>query len=184
MSVHDMEVMMDQFDENAVDNVAVFRIDDDAMADWALRKISEEQKELDRLEQIANQQILEIQMKLQREKEAYDRKTSYLKKCLQGYFQTVPHKATKTQETYKLLSGSLVQKKSTSKMVVQDDDKLIAYFRQNDLGEYIKVKEEPKWGEFKKLLSIVDGNVIYTETGEIVDAVSVENVPEKFEIKL
>ena len=159
-----------------------FSIDDDATADWAVRKIKEEQKEYERLAIIASEQIAEINLKLRHVEEVAERKTAFLKECLAQYFQTVPHKATKTQESYKLLSGSLVMKLGSQKMV-KNDAELVEFFRQNDMTEYIKTKEEPKWAEFKKNLSIVDGKVIDTTTGEVVDVVGVEEVPGTFDVK-
>lgn len=159
-----------------------FSINDDNVADWALRKIAEENAELERLTSLAKQQIEDLQLKIKHLEEVAGKKTSFLKGCLAEYFQTVPHKSTKTQESYKLISGSLVFKLPKQNMV-KDDAQLLEHFRQNGLQEYIKTKEEPAWGEYKKNLSIVDGKVIDTTTGEIVDVVKVEEVPGIFDVK-
>jgi len=45
-------------------------------------------------------------------------------------------------------------------------------------------KPDFQWGELKKRLSIVDGKVIDTETGEFVEAVAVEAVPPKFIVEV
>lgn len=159
-----------------------FKIDNDKKADWALNIIDEERKEAERLKELAKQQIEEIEMKIKYIEEKSERKTAFLKSCLAQYFETVPHKATKTQETYKLLSGSLVFKLPSQKMV-KDDEKLLEYFKQNNMNEYIKTKETPAWNEFKKNLSIVDDKVIDTSTGEVVDVVKVEETAGSFEVK-
>lgn len=159
-----------------------FSIDDDNVADWALRKIAEEQAELERLTSLAKQQIEELQLKVKHLEEVTERKTSFLKGCLSEYFRTVPHKSTKTQESYKLLSGSLVMKLGSHKMV-KDDAELVEYFHKNNMQEYIKTEEKPMWADFKKNLSIVDGKVIDNTTGEIVEIIGVEYVPEVFEVK-
>lgn len=159
-----------------------FSINDDSTADWALRKIAEERAELERLKSIAENQIEEINQKIKYLENATERRTNFLKGCLGQYFQTVPHKATKTQETYKLLSGSLVFKLPKQTMV-KDDAQLLDYFRQNGMPEYIKTKEEPAWGEYKKNLTIVDGHAMDTVTGEIVDVIRVEETPGVFEVK-
>lgn len=159
-----------------------FSIKDDAVADWAVKKIAEEQAELERLTIIAKQQIDALQLKVNYLEEVAERKTSFLKGCLSEYFRTVPHKSTKTQESYKLLSGSLVMKLASQKMV-KDDAELVEYFHKNNMSEYIKIEEKPMWAEFKKNLSIIDGNVINSVTGEVVDVVRVEHVPESFEVK-
>lgn len=159
-----------------------FSINDDNVADWALRKIAEENAELDRLKDLAEQQIKEINLKIKHEEDVVNRRTSFLKGCLNQYFKTVPHKSTKTQESYKLLSGSLVMKLASQKMI-KDDVELVEYLHKNDMSEYIKTEEKPMWAEFKKNLSIVDGKVIDITTGEVVDVVKVEQVPESFDVK-
>lgn len=160
-----------------------FSITDDYTADWALKRIAEERKELERLEAIADRQIEELELKKQHLKETTERKTAFLKGCLAQYFETVPHKATKTQESYKLLSGSLVFKLPKLNMV-KDDVKLLEYFHKNGMEEYIKTEEKPVWGEFKKTLSVINGEVIDTSTGEVVKAVKVEETAGVFDVKV
>lgn len=159
-----------------------FRIDNDNTADWALRTISSELAERDRLIKIAEDQIAELQEQITALNEKYNNKTKFLKSCLAEYFATVPHKSTKTQESYKLLSGSLVLKKESQK-IVHDDEKLIAYLKANDGEDFIKIKESVDWAGFKKSLSIVGNDVVDTELGCIVEACSVEDVPASFDIK-
>lgn len=161
----------------------IFQVTDDKSADWTLKKIAEAKQELDRLEEIANAQIAEISAKIEREREIYEGKTRFLKSCLHGYFLTVPHKETKTKESYKLLSGSLEMKKETQK-IIHDDDTLLEYCKANGLQEYIKVKESVAWGDLKKQLFIAeDGTVVNKETGDVVDCLGVEVTPEEFDIK-
>lgn len=159
-----------------------FTIDNDCTADWAIRQISGEYAELERLQRIAAAQIAEIEDRIKKEEERTASKTAFLKSCLNGFFRTVPHNETKTQETYKLLSGSLVMKKAKQKLE-KDDAELLKYFRQNNMEEYIKVEEKPCWAEFKQNLQILGEDVIDTATGEIVPGIRVEEVPESFDIK-
>lgn len=176
--IYELEEVMEQSE----DERKGFSINNDVVADWAIRKIADERKELERLRDIAEQQIAEIDMKMRQEEKNFEKRTSFLKECLRQYFNIVPHKTTKTQESYKLLSGSLVMKLGGLKMV-KDDARLVEYFHQNGLSEYIKTKEEPKWAEFKKNLSIINGNVIDTTTGAIVDVVKTEPVADVFDVK-
>lgn len=160
-----------------------FVIDSDAKADWALKKIATEQKEYDRLKSLAEEEIAEIQSRFAYEKQRFDNSTNYLKGLLRNYFMTVEHKETKTQESYKLLNGSLVLKKATTKMV-QDEKTLLEWLEKNNEDSFIETVKKPKWGEFKKNLTIVDGKAVNNETGEVVDCISVEDVPEEFNLKL
>ena len=176
--IYELEEILEQPEEAEKS----FSITDDNTADWALKKIAEERKELERLKAIAQQQVEEIELKIKHLEETTERKTAFLKGCLAQYFETVPHKATKTQETYKLLSGSLVFKLPKQNLV-KDDTKLLNYLHENGMEEYIKTEEKPIWAEFKKTLSIVDGKVIDTSTGEVVEAVKAEETAGVFDVK-
>lgn len=176
--IYELEEILEQPEEEE----KCFYITDDNTADWALKKIAEERKELERLKAIAQQQVEEIELKIKHLEETTERKTAFLKRCLAQYFETVPHKATKTQETYKLLSGSLVFKLPKQNLV-KDDAKLLNYLHENGMEEYIKTEEKPIWAEFKKTLSVVDGKVIDTSTGEVVEAVKAEETAGVFDVK-
>lgn len=140
-----------------------WRITDDGCADWACRKIAEEKAELDRIRELAEAQIQKIEEKLAE------------------YFETVPHKATKTKESYRLLSGTLTRKYGGAQMK-QDDAQLVQYLKDSGQLEFIKTEEKPKWGEFKKRLEIMGGSVVDKETGEIVEAVQIIEKPDTFSV--
>ena len=134
---------------------------------------------------MATSQIEELKAKIDEINEKYDNRNRFLKGHLQAYFMQVPHKETKTQESYKLLSGTLVMKKAGSK-IIHNDEKLLAYLKDNDGIDYIKTKESVDWAEFKKNLTISEnGEVVDMEIGTIIDpdVCSVEDVPASFDIK-
>lgn len=160
----------------------VFKITNDNAADWAIQKIREDIFERDRIISIAENKINELKNEIEEITREYDRKTSFLKSCLFDYFEKVDHRKTKTQESYKLLSGSLVMKKASNK-IVKDDETLVQYFIDNNMDDFIKTTKSPKWAEYKKRLEINGDDVIDTETGEIIDAVSIEETPPKFDVK-
>jgi len=156
-----------------------FKIENDKTADWALSQIHEAENERDRLIKLAQDQINDLTTKIQELTEKCSNETAFLRSCLEMYFETVPTKETKTQKSYKLLSGTLVYKKPSVK-INHDDEKLLDYL---DGTEFVETKKSLKWGEYKKLLTISGNDVIDSETGEIVDACSVEDVPASFTIK-
>lgn len=156
-----------------------FKIENDKTADWAITQIKEAEAERDRLITLAQDQIDDLTAKIQELKAKYDNDTAYLKSLLEMYFQTVPSKETKTQKSYKLLSGTLVFKKPSVK-INHDDEKLLELL---DGTEFVETKKSLKWGEYKKVLTISDNEVIDSETGEIVEACTIEDVPGSFTIK-
>lgn len=160
-----------------------FKIDNDNAADWAIKKIREEEEERDRLIAIAAAQIEALNSRIEDLNKYCESKTGYLRSLLIEYFNTVPHKETKTQETYKLLSGSLVFKKPSVK-IVHDDERLLEYLKANAGIEFIKVKESIDWASFKSELVITDdGKVVDTGLGIVVDGCTVEEVPASFSVK-
>ena len=156
-----------------------FKIENDKTADWAIAQIQEAEAERDRLVALAESQIDDLNNKIEELKTKCENDTKYLKGCLAMYFETVPSKETKTQKSYKLLSGTLVFKKPSQK-INYDDEKLLEFL---DGTEFIKVKKSIDWAEYKKVLTISDSEVIDSETGEIVEACTVEDVPASFTIK-
>lgn len=156
-----------------------FTIDNDKAADWAISKIHDAEDERDRLITLAEEEIKDLTMRIEELKVKCDNETSYLKSLLSQYFNTVKTKETKTQKSYKLLSGTLVLKKATTK-INHDDDKLIEYLEGT---QFVKIAKKVDWAEFKKDLIVLDGKVVDTITGDIVEACTVEDVPESFSIK-
>lgn len=162
-----------------------FKIRDDKAADWAITQIHDAEIERDRLINLAEEQIKDLTARIDELKSKCDNETSFLRSCLAEYFQTIKPKETKTQQTYKLISGTLVLKKPSSK-IVHNDDKLIEYLENNDGYDFIKIKKSVDWAEFKKNLKISDnGEVIDTDLGVVLasDICAVEDVPASFNIK-
>lgn len=162
-----------------------FKIDNDKTADWAITQIHEAENERDRLIALAEEQIKDLTDRIEELKTKCENDTKYLKSCLAMYFETVKSKETKTQKSYKLLSGTLVFKKPTTK-IIHNDDNLLKYLEENDGKDYIKIKKSVDWAEFKKNLTISDnGEVVDTELGIILnsDICGIEDVPASFNIK-
>ena len=149
---------MNMFDAEETESAPrpAWRITDDGCADWACRKIAEEKTELDRITALGESQIEKIQQRIDAAQRRYENGTRFLTGKLAEYFETVPHKTTKTKHSYRLLSGTLVKKIGGSAMK-QDDDALLAYLKASGNEDMIQNTEKPKWGDFKKRLEIVGG---------------------------
>ena len=158
-----------------------WRIADDACADWAVSKIAEERAELARIKALADEQISRIMEKVQAAEKRCENGTAYLTYKLAEYFKTVPHKKTKTTESYRLLSGTLKMKIGGVTMK-QNDDKLLEYLKVSGNSDMIQTTEKPKWGEFKKRLEIMGGQIVDTTTGEIVEGVEIVQKADAFSV--
>lgn len=176
---------MNAFDQEETEGAPrpAWRITDDGCADWAVRKIAEEKAELDRIKALAESQIAKIEEKVAAAERRYENGTRFFTGKLAEYFETVPHKTTKTKHSYRLLSGTLAKKLGGVSMK-QDDEKLLAFLKSSGNDDMIQTTEKPKWGEFKKGLEIIGGSVIMKETGEIVEGVEVIEKPDTFTVEV
>lgn len=185
VTVDELEDMnMEAFaSEEETEGAKVWKIADDSAADWAVKKIAEERAELARLKELADEQIARIMEKVAAAEKRCENGTKFLTSKLAEYFETVPHKETKTKHSYRLLSGALV-KKIGGVTMKQDDEKLLEYFKNSGNDDMIQIVEKPKWGEFKKRLEIVGGQIIDTDTGEIVEGVEIVTKADTFVVEI
>jgi hypothetical protein len=159
-----------------------WKVTDDGAAEWALVKLREEENESKRIVDQCQAQIDFYQSRIRQEQERLNHSTGFLKAQLLEYFGTVPHKKTKTQESYKLPSGTL--KLKYPKPEYQHDDKvLLKYLQDNDMRSCIKTVQSPKWGEIRKTL-VPYGDKAVTPDGEILEGVKVVYRPSEFKVEV
>jgi len=152
-----------------------FVIDTDAKAEWALKKIKEARADRDTWVAWYKDKIREIT-------EQTDFDTMNLERMLADYFGTVPHKITKTQESYKLPGGKLVLKKQNPEFK-RDDKAVLEWLKTNNLPQYIKVKEELDWAGLKSATAVFEGHVV-TEDGEIIPGIDVVEREAAFSVEV
>ena len=163
-----------------------FVIDSDAKAEWAIRKIAEEEAEHDRLIAVCQQEIDRYKAQQEAYTQRCESRTANLRALLQEYFGTVPVKETKTQQKYELPSGSLVMKKE-SRDFTPDTDRLREWLQTNQMADYLKTEVSPRWSMVKKqLTATANGDIIFAETGEIMPegVITMESKPARFEVKI
>lgn len=154
-----------------------FCVKDDASAEWCMEKIRE--AEADRAKWKAH-----YEAQMEKVNEAADSAVNYFTAKLEEYFATVPHKATKTQESYSLPTGKLIRKKQQPEYE-RDDNKLVPWLKQNFMGQLVKVKESADWASLKTLVHVTpDGANVATDDGEIVPGVTVTPRPDVFKIEM
>ena len=159
-----------------------WKVTDDSAAEWALVKLREEENESKRIVDQCQAQIDFYQSRIQQEQERLSHSSGFLKAQLLEYFATVPHKKTKTQETYRLPSGNL--KLKYGKLQYRHDDKaLLKFLQDRDMTDYIKTTQAPKWGDIRKTL-VPAGDKAVNSDGEIVEGVTVEQGPEEFKVEV
>lgn len=140
-----------------------FAITDDQTADWALGKIKAAREDTARWQAYYDGQMDKI-------KAANERTETYFSALLERYFATVPHKASKTQESYQLPGGKLVRKEQRPSYD-RDEDALLEWAKVS-CPTAVKIKESIAWDDVKKRLSFQpSGEAVDAETGEYVPGV-------------
>lgn len=150
-----------------------FAIDNDAKAEWALRKIAEIEKDTQKWIDFYAAQAEKVGQQAEADK-------AYFMGLLESYFATVPHKTTKTQESYTLPGGKLIRK-AQAPAYIRNDAQLLPWAKENALH---KVTEAPDWASIKKRVTVNGTTAVDTETGEIIPGITVEQRPPVFQVSL
>lgn len=159
-----------------------FVVDDDKKAEWALLKIKELLLDTQRYIEVCDAMIEEYEQKKKEAIEKYDQDSAYFKHQLAQYFETVDKKKTKTQETYKLPSGVL-RRKYPAPQFKRNDKELVEWLKASGKEDLIKVNESADWANLKKSIQ-VQGDMVVTEDGEIVEGVEVIERPPTFVVEV
>lgn len=175
----------DWLEENEEEETAImstFVVDDDAKAEWCLQKIREADASAKKFLDFYEQQIVQIK---QRRDSYIQRMQLYLRRYLIRQREQGLTKSTKTTDKYELPSGVLTLKRGGWDYN-RNEPELVAWLRHAGMDTYIKetVKYSPMWGELKKLTKTDDsGNIVLTETGEVVEGVKAVMAPDSFKIE-
>ena len=181
--MNEYEEYEEQFNRGEIENAiqGEFVIDNDSKAEWALKKIKEAQDEHDRLLAL----VIEEEQLLQAKKEQIDKRldsdTAYLRSLLMADMEGVKCKETQTQKSYQLLTGKLIRKKGTIDYI-RDEEKLLEWTKQNK-PDLVKAKYSVDWSTLKKTLTVTPKGEVITDEGELLDCITTEVKPDKFEIK-
>lgn len=159
----------------AIKNDDYFVIDTDAKAEWALSKIKEARADRDAWVAWYESKIKEI-------KEQTDFNTMNLERMLAEYFNSVPHRKTKTQESYSLPGGKLILKTQNPEYK-RDDKTVIEWLKKNGQDQFVKVKEELAWADLKAATGVLGSNIV-DENGEIVPGIEVIERDPKFVVEV
>ena len=154
-----------------------FAIDNDQKAEWAMQKIRETKQETNRLVSLCQDQIAFYKNKLDKITQDGASRIENLEYMLRAYFDANEHLhsiSKSGRHTYKLASGKMVLKPQQPEYK-HDDAVLLGWLKENGLNDYVQIKEAPKWADIKKSCTVCDGQIVFSDTGEIVPGVSVEN---------
>lgn len=160
---------------NETNMVDELEVRTDIEAGWQLKQRKEIMKDRDELIDFYKARIKAVE-----EDAAF--KLANIDRALYAFFQTVPHKKTKTQESYQHPLGKLVLKTQAPEFK-RDDKKVIAWLKKSpDTIRYIKTKEELDWSSLKADTTVL-GNQIVNADGEVIPGVEVVEREPKFAVE-
>ena len=178
--------MIDEFLDIEEEEKEIWKVKDDLKADWCLDKIRESKAEYNRFEMVAKAKIQQIQEVLKKQKQKCDSEVSFFEGKLREYFETVKTEDTTTLKKYKLPSGQLKMKKSSTAFDYDKKKLVETAEKYENMKEYIKIEKDFKWADFKKKLDIKGNHIVDKETGEIVEieGLKLKTKPEEFSVEV
>lgn len=157
-----------------------FRITDLGQATWALRKIRHEQKQINEVKRVAQEEIQRIEDWAEDAVKSHERQIEFFKSLLTEYHFNIL-KRDERRKTIKLPGGRLTARRLPAKYAY-DDDKLLGWLEEH-APELVRVKKEPDKSELRKRGQVVDGMLVL-DTGEAVEGVVIHEQGMKFDVKL
>lgn len=180
MTADDQGFMAPDLDqEEKEDQAQAFVIDDDKKASWALKKYKLLEIEEDRKAKLVKDEIERLKLWLENEQGKIDKKKGFFEQMLGAYLMDLRKDDPKAKVDTPY--GTVSTRKNPDKWIYEDQA-VIKFLHDAEMNEFIRVKEEIDKTSLKKALKVLDGKA-YTEAGEEVQGISVENAGEKIVIK-
>lgn len=156
-----------------------FKIDNLEAANWAFRKLAAIERKKKEVQELAQKEIERIKTWEQQEISSLNNSKEFFEGLLTEYFV----RERELDPKFKISTpyGKVTARKQQPKWNY-DEDKVINWLLEND-KELVRVKYEPDKNEIKKKYKVIGTNVV-TDDGEIVEGITVEERPEKIEIKV
>lgn len=146
-----------------------FEIEDLSGVDWALRKIQKNNERLKETKDYVDNEKTKYDLLYKRQQEMIENNNQYLQYLIKNFLDIKREEDPKYKITTAI--GTVSTRKSTNWKY--DDEKLLDFFKKNDMTKFIRVKEEVNKVDFKKEAIVTDSGVVVTEAGEIIDGVEV-----------
>jgi len=172
MSMAELEnVLLEAFEEpQQPEERERFRLTDENMANWALRKVAKARAEYEEAAKVAEAEIKRIDDWLNGRKRDLEHAEEFFGGLLTAYYLP-QHMQNPRQKTFKLPAGQ-VQIRAQQPDYVRDEARLIAWLKGNDMAGYVEIVEKLRWGDLKKQLKQL-GDKMLSPDGEVVDGILV-----------
>lgn len=153
-----------------------FAVTNDSQAEWAARKIREARTDTEKWTKYYAQQLDAI-------RRANEETEAYFAALLADYFETVPHKRTKTQESYSLPTCKLVLKAQQPEFS-RDEAVLCDYLDKKGRDDLVRITRRADWAALKKTLKVMEDGTCVDADGEVVEGVQAFSRQPEFKIEM
>lgn len=156
-----------------------FKITDLETANWAFKKIKENEEVIEKNEQFAANEKEKIDHWLVSENKSYENNIDYFGGLLKEYYTKL--RQADPQAKLSTPHGKVTSRKRQPKYIF-DDNKVLDYL-EKEKPELITISKKYNKTEIKKILNLTEDFVPVDENGEIVDFVNVQPQEESINIK-
>lgn len=157
-----------EFDSTPV-STEHFTVDNDAKANWALRKLGEIRKQIAEAEALAAAERLRIDMWLDRVTQSFDHDITYFEHQLKAYADKQRAEGRKTVE---LPHGKIKSRAVAAKLEVVDKELFLKWARES-APHVIKIVESPSMTVMNDNIDKTEDGPVFAGTGELVPGLSV-----------
>ncbi|MDM5245728.1 host-nuclease inhibitor Gam family protein [Lysinibacillus sp. G4S2] len=185
MLANKLEQLDEQLQDNSVELtkeevVEQFKIDGLDSADWALRKIAINNKALQEKEEL----FAKYEQWIKAERAKTERDNSFFEYLLTDYHARILAENPK-QKSISTPNGKVQSTTRKPAIVKPEKDslpQLIEYAEQNEFADFVEVKKELKWTEFKKELTLTDDLKVVDSNGQVVPNIPISEGGTTFKI--
>jgi len=163
------DYLLDAYDEPQEQEREQFKIENDDMANWAIRKIAKARREFAEAEQQAERETERIDAWLAGKRKEWERAEEFFTGLLTAYYLP-QHMEDPQRKTFKLPAGAF-QVRAQQPEYQRDDAALVQWLESHVMPDYLEVVKKPKWGELKKIIETKGG--VATVAGEVVGGIMV-----------
>ncbi|MFB4260792.1 host-nuclease inhibitor Gam family protein [Shouchella clausii] len=162
-----------------------FQIKDQESLNWAFRKIAAFKAQMNETEEIAAKEIARVHQWAAEQQKPLEQSIEFFESLITQYHMQLLESDPKAPKTLKTPHGKSKSTRRKPAPVAVNKDKLLEHVKEAGMADYIK--EEIRWGDFKKTLSITtaDGKPVVVDAwGQRVEGVEIDQGGTTFKVEV
>lgn len=173
----DSEMLVEDYENE--ENREAFKIRDDALCSWAMRKLKALEDEFLEKEKIAENEISRIEKWLEDEREKTEKKKFFFNNRLEEYVRFLMATSDKSKVETPFGTAKIGKQQPEWQY---DEDTILKFLEDENMIDYITIKKSLNKKELRKLERV--GEEVVNENGEVVPGIKVVERPDVLRVKL